>query len=232
MIYKFETKFQQDKSYKNGRYQESEKSSSSSQNQNVLSQEEVKYISEPNYDGFVVIGAGLPRTGTNSLQIALSHLLKGPIHHMHVVHHTGDQDAAFWIKAADGKVTTQDWKAFMIPQGYRGAVDFPAAAFYKELMLAFPNAKVILTVRDPSTWYDSVKNSIYRGFYEGYSFPTWYYNLLTGQSTRLQMVEKLCRRGGFYGFKGKKKSTICLKITQNVAFQFLNFGIFHQFLSY
>ena len=121
---------------------------------------------------------------------------------MHVVHHTGDEDAAFWIKAADGKVTTQDWKAFMIPQGYRGAVDFPAAAFYKELMAAFPQAKVILTVREPSTWYDSVKNSIYRGFYEGYSFPSWYYNLLTGQSTRIRMVERLCKRGGFYGFKG------------------------------
>ena len=161
-----------------------------------------KYVSEPNYDGFVVIGAGLPRTGTNSLQIALSHLLKGPIHHMHVVHHTGDEDAAFWIKAADGKVTTEDWRAFMISQGYRGAVDFPAAAFYKQLMSVFPNAKVILTVRDPTSWYDSVKNSIYRGFYEGYSFPTWYYNILTGQSTRIKMVEKLCRRGGFYGFKG------------------------------
>ena len=59
-------------------------------------------------------------------------------------------------------------------------------------MVAFPKAKVILTVRDPDSWYDSVKNSIYRGFNEGNSFPISYYNILTGQSTRIRMVEKIC----------------------------------------
>ena len=72
---------------------------------------------------------------------------------------------------------------------------------FRELMVAFPTAKVILTVRDPDTWYDSVKNSIYRGFVEATSFPTWHYNILSGQSTRIRMVEKLCC-GSRYGFKG------------------------------
>ena len=50
---------------------------------------------------------------------------------MHIVHQTGDQDAGFWMNASDGKVSEQDWKQFLSGQGYRGAVDFPAAAFYK-----------------------------------------------------------------------------------------------------
>ena len=40
---------------------------------------------DPNYDGFIVIGAGLPRTGTLSLQTALTQLLKGPCYHMFLV---------------------------------------------------------------------------------------------------------------------------------------------------
>ena len=46
---------------------------------------EAQYISKPSKEGFIVIGAGLPRTGTNSLRIALSHLLNGPVHHMYYV---------------------------------------------------------------------------------------------------------------------------------------------------
>ena len=36
-----------------------------------------EYLEKPNFDGFILIGAGLPRTGTSSLRVALSHLLKG-----------------------------------------------------------------------------------------------------------------------------------------------------------
>ena len=44
-----------------------------------------EYLEKPNFDGFILIGAGLPRTGTFSLQAALSHLLKGKVYHMHTV---------------------------------------------------------------------------------------------------------------------------------------------------
>lgn len=35
-------------------------------------------------------------------------------------------------------------------------MDYPACGMYKELMEVFPDAKVLLTVRDPEKWYDSV----------------------------------------------------------------------------
>ena len=43
-------------------------------------------------------------------------------------------------------------------------MDFPAAFFYKDLMKAFPKAKVILTVREPDKWYKSVKETILKGY--------------------------------------------------------------------
>ena len=44
-----------------------------------------QYKGEPNYEGYVVIGAGLPRTGTASMRCALSMLLNGPVYHMYEV---------------------------------------------------------------------------------------------------------------------------------------------------
>jgi hypothetical protein len=46
-------------------------------------------------------------------------------------------------------------------RGYRAAVDWPAAAFYEELMERYPEAKIILTVRDPDKWYESARSTIY-----------------------------------------------------------------------
>eukprot|EP00026_Physarum_polycephalum_P021181 Phypoly_transcript_24262.p1 GENE.Phypoly_transcript_24262~~Phypoly_transcript_24262.p1 ORF type:complete len:150 (+),score=22.75 Phypoly_transcript_24262:85-534(+) len=45
---------------------------------------------------------------------------------------------------------------------YDATVDYPAAYFYKDLMEAFPDAKVILSVRDPAKWYESAYNTIYQ----------------------------------------------------------------------
>ncbi len=33
---------------------------------------------------------------------------------------------------------------------------------FRELMEVFPDAKVVLSVRNPETWYESVKNTIYQ----------------------------------------------------------------------
>ncbi len=48
-----------------------------------------------------------------------------------------------------------DWE--QIFARYRGTVDFPGAAFWRELVDTYPNAKVILTVRDPYEWHASVR---------------------------------------------------------------------------
>jgi len=107
-----------------------------------------------------VIGAGFGRTGTNSVKLALEKLLNGPCYHMFecVVR----PDFQKWIEAYNGK---PDWKhIFTHPDGdrfYEATVDYPACGMYMELMEAFPEAKVLLTVRDPEKWYDSVINTIW-----------------------------------------------------------------------
>ena len=59
------------------------------------------------------------------------------------------------------KAGATDWAAFF--EGCQAAVDYPACFYYKELLAQNPTAKVILTVRDPESWYQSVLNTVYRG---------------------------------------------------------------------
>lgn len=105
-----------------------------------------------------VIGAGFGRTGTLSLKLALERLGFGPCHHMRELVDDPEQ-VALWARVARGETT--DWDE--IYRGYRSTVDWPGARYWRELTAHFPRAKVILTVRDPQRWYESVEGSIYRG---------------------------------------------------------------------
>jgi len=102
-----------------------------------------------------VVGAGLGRTGTRSLQTALSRLLEAPCYHMFEVF-THPEHVPTWHAAATGDMP--DWHEFLA--GYRAAVDWPAASFWPELSAAFPDAIVLLSVRDPEKWFDSVTATI------------------------------------------------------------------------
>jgi hypothetical protein len=102
-----------------------------------------------------VIGAGFGRTGTTSLKLALEMLGFGPCHHMQeVIKHPAEGPT--WARAARGEKI--DWKTFMSPWG--SACDFPSSLYYTELMEAFPDAKVILSTRDASSWYASMSETI------------------------------------------------------------------------
>jgi hypothetical protein len=102
-----------------------------------------------------VIGAGMPRTGTSSLKMALDMLGFGPCYHMTEVI-THPERADDWSAAADGKPV--DWdKVF---QGYSSTVDAPGNGFYLALAAKYPQAKVILSVRDPESWFTSTQESI------------------------------------------------------------------------
>ena len=102
-----------------------------------------------------VIGPGFGRTGTNSLKLALEQLGFGPCHHMFEVR-DNPQRLADWQKAARGEAV--DWdKTF---HGYRAQVDWPGARYWRELVGHYPKAKVILTVRDPDEWFESVQKTI------------------------------------------------------------------------
>src|SRR5438445_13745946 len=82
-----------------------------------------------------VVGASLGRTGTHSLKIALEQLLGAPCYHMlEVIAHP--EYARDWKRAIDGEPV--DWEVVM--DGYAAAVDWPAAAFWRELAAANPEA--------------------------------------------------------------------------------------------
>ncbi|CAA9415872.1 MAG: hypothetical protein AVDCRST_MAG01-01-1929 [uncultured Rubrobacteraceae bacterium] len=103
-----------------------------------------------------IIGAGFGRTGTTSLKAALETLGFGSAYHMTEVF-THPEHVGFWEAARRGERV--DWEEFFA--GYGVAVDWPACAFYAELMETFPGAVVILSVRDPERWYESTRNTIF-----------------------------------------------------------------------
>ena len=104
-----------------------------------------------------VIGAGFGRTGTLSLKVALEALGVGPCYHMVEVF---KNPAAFdwWSDAADDPENA-NWA--QIFEGYTATVDWPNATYYQELADAYPQAKVILTERDPETWFESTQATIF-----------------------------------------------------------------------
>jgi hypothetical protein len=104
-----------------------------------------------------VVGAGLGRTGTLSLKAALEQLGFGPCHHMVEVFARPAQ-TAFWCRAAEGEAV--DWEEVL--GGYSASVDWPSCHFYRQLAACYPEAKVVLTVRDPVQWYASMSATIIR----------------------------------------------------------------------
>src|SRR4051794_5706615 len=108
--------------------------------------------------GLQVVGAGLGRTGTHSLKIAIEQLIGGPCYHMMEVFGRPD-DVPIWQDAVDGKPV--DWSSF--PEGFAAAVDWPAAAFWKELSEANPDAVILLSTRSSAdAWYKSASNTIFQ----------------------------------------------------------------------
>lgn len=138
-----------------------------------------------------VIGAGFGRTGTLSLKAALEELGFARCYHM--VDVLGRmEDARTWDAAARGE--TVDWDRLF--EGYRATVDWPACTFYRELMERYPEAKVILTVRDPDRWYDSALQTI---FFVRDAFPRWASRIFAQRRIFLQMVDRVVWEGTFHG---------------------------------
>jgi hypothetical protein len=104
-----------------------------------------------------LIGAGVGRTGTNSLKLALETLLGGPCYHMlEVIEHP--EHVPFWRAAAQDEPV--EWERVF--GGYVAAVDFPAAAFWRELSATYPDAVVLLSTRNSTdTWWRSAAATIF-----------------------------------------------------------------------
>ncbi|XP_040574263.1 uncharacterized protein [Lepeophtheirus salmonis] len=137
-----------------------------------------------------VIGAGLPRTGTMSLKEALDILYpEGPCYHMLVFLMNGNsKDKEHWHKAISGKTTKEDWYTFFDKGGFRCAVDLPSSYFYKELFEAYPESKVVLTVRDAQSWHDSCYSTIFNNN-EDHRIPWIYY--FTGLAQRYNVGQSI-----------------------------------------
>src|SRR5438477_9515895 len=106
-----------------------------------------------------VVGAGVGRTGTHSLKVALEQLLGAPCHHM--VEILGDPtQMPGWTDAVHGRPV--DWAQLL--RGYGSIVDWPGGSFWRELLAANPDALVLLSVRDPDDWYRSASNTIFQTF--------------------------------------------------------------------
>ena len=116
--------------------------------------------------GLRVIGAGLGRTGTASLKVALEQLGIGPCHHMGEVLADPEQ-IPLWIEAADG---SPDWDRLL--GRFSASVDYPSCSFWRELSEVYPDARIILSTRDATSWFESVNATIMAPQFNDHIAPT------------------------------------------------------------
>lgn len=103
-----------------------------------------------------VIGTGLGRTGTHSLKLAIEQLGVGKCYHMVELFQQPER-LKYFKKAERGEKV--NWNELF--DGYKAAVDYPAARYYKQITEFYPEAKVIHTLRDPEEWYESASATIF-----------------------------------------------------------------------
>jgi hypothetical protein len=129
-----------------------------------------------------VIGAGFGRTGTRSLKEALEIVGFKPCHHMMEVF-THPEQVPFWDRVA--RREKYDWEEVFA--NYQSACDWPSCTFYEELADKYPDAKVILSLRDPKSWFKSVSNTIMPAMRKpdgsGPSLPGVFGPLIIGEQT-------------------------------------------------
>ncbi len=141
---------------------------------------------------FALLGAGFGRTGTLSLKSALESLGYDPCHHMmEVMQNPGSEKS--WKQAGDAKARgdAYDWASLV--DGYRALVDWPGCHFWRELSQVFPDAPVLLSVRDPQKWYESAFETIYQVIQRAREAED------PAVRERMQMADSLIFQGTFEG---------------------------------
>ncbi|MCW2528992.1 MAG: hypothetical protein JWM76_3852 [Pseudonocardiales bacterium] len=103
-----------------------------------------------------VIGASWGRTGTTSAAAALDVLGYGPSLQMQTMWQQPEL-ADTWARNYRGEGA--DWGAVL--HNFGATVDWPGCWEWRTFAEIWPDAKVLLTVRDPGSWYDSVLGSIH-----------------------------------------------------------------------
>jgi hypothetical protein len=105
-----------------------------------------------------LIGAGFSRTGTMSLKAALGKLGYRSYHMEEAIINFEKGHLDLWNAYMEGR-SDMDWHKLL--EGYDATADLPAALYYRELLAAFPEAHVILTVRDPEAWWQSTAKLVH-----------------------------------------------------------------------
>jgi len=107
-----------------------------------------------------IIGAGVGRTGTNSLKLALERLTGARCYHMvEVFAHPGH--VPLWRASFEGR--DPDWAKLF--EGHAATVDWPAAGRWRSLAAAWPDAPILLSTRaDAERWWRSADATIFEVF--------------------------------------------------------------------
>jgi hypothetical protein len=128
-----------------------------------------------------VIGAGLPRTATTTQMIALEQLGFGPCYHMRNLLGDLEGELPAWERTLEGD---PDWGAIF--GDAQSTVDWPSARYYRDLMEVYPDAKILLSVREAEGWVRSMRETVW-GIFHGNS-------LMRHMSDARTTVDPLWRR--------------------------------------
>ncbi len=142
-----------------------------------------------------VIGAGFGRTGTTSLKAALEQLGFSKCHHMDEVM-TSRAQTNSWLALAERGADTANIGWDEIFEGFQASCDWPSCTYWEELHRHYPEAKIILTVRDEQRWYDSCWGTIYAA---SFLVPTWISRMIPPLDRMSRMVIASVWDGVFHG---------------------------------
>lgn len=122
-----------------------------------------------------VLVLGMPRTGTQSIGEALQILGHQNVYHMTTVGPNNHHDK--WVAALEAKFegkgnefTKKEFDELL--GSFDVASDFPSSIFYKELMTAYPSARIILTTRSEDAWFESIAKTLYLAYTKAQAEPS------------------------------------------------------------
>ena len=137
---------------------------------------------------FEVIGAGMGRTGTMTMKLALEELGFAPCHHMLSIF--AHPEKYHHLETLSNNLDDEGALVGLFG-GYKAVVDHPGCVFYEKFMKIHPNAKVILTIRDsPDAWQKSAQDTIF----ELNKPMNWVKRqiLMLARPAHIKVMERLC----------------------------------------
>jgi len=102
------------------------------------------------------------RTGTSSLKAALSILLPGLTYHgMDFLNEINDQESHdFWTAMRNGTASKEMITKYFRSRRCTAVCDVPSILHWEQIHQAFPDAKIIITHRDPDKWHTSINTTL------------------------------------------------------------------------